>query len=81
MKVVEIKQELNDTSVERNMFDINRLSRHIISVMEIAKETNYTDYQYIFTLTSKVLDILDNIDYILGKGVLQNVKHKKEYKE
>ena len=75
MKVVEIKQELNDTSVERNMFDINRLSRHIISVMEIAKETNYTDYQYIFTLTSKVLDILDNIDYILGKGVLQNVKH------
>ena len=78
MKVVEIKQELNDTSVERNMFDINRLSRHIISV---AKETNYTDYQYISTLTSKVLDILDNIDYILGKGVLQNVKHKKEYKE
>lgn len=81
MKVVEIKQELNDTSVERNMFDINRLSRHIISVMEIAKETNYTDYQYISTLTLKVLDILDNIDYILGKGVLQNVKHKKEYKE
>ena len=29
----------------------------------------------------EVLDILDNIDYILGKGVLQNVKHKKEYKE
>ncbi len=81
MKVIEIKQELNDTSVERNMFDINRLSRHIISIMEIAKETNYTDYQYISILTSKVLDILDNIDYILGKGVLQNVKHKKEYKE
>ena len=81
MKVVEIKQELNDTSVERNMFDINRLSRHIISVVEIARETNYTDYQYISILTSKVLDILDNIDYILGKGVLQNVKHKKEYKE
>ncbi len=81
MKVVEIKQELNDTSFEQEIFDISKLSRHIISMLDIAEEINYNDYKYISSLTPKILKMLDIIDFILGKEMLENVKYKTEFKE
>lgn len=76
MHIVELKENLTETSFESDMIDITRLSKHINSILEIATDISVTDYTYISTLVSKVIILLDKIDYILGKGVLENVKHK-----
>ena len=81
MKVVEIKQELNDTSFEQEIFDISKLSRHIISMLDIAEEINYNNYKYISSLTPKILKMLDIIDFILGKEMLEDVKYKAKLNE
>ena len=59
IRVVEIKQELNDTSFEQEIFDISKLSRHIVSMLDIAKEINYNNYKFISSLTPKILKIID----------------------
>lgn len=76
MHIVELKENLKDTSFQEDMIDISRLSRHINSLLDIATDINYTDYEYISTLSTKTILMLDKIDYILGKEMLQNVKHK-----
>lgn len=76
MHIVELKENLKDTSFETNMIDISRLSRHINSLLDMTTDINYTDYKYIYTLSTKAILMLDKIDYILGKEMLQNVKHK-----
>lgn len=81
MKIIEIKQELNDTSFEQELFDISKLSRHIISMLDIAEEINYNNYKYISSLTPKILKMLDIIDFILGKEMLEDVKYKAKLNE
>lgn len=76
MYIVELKENVKDTSFEKDMIDISRLSRHINSLLDMATDINYTDYSYISTLSTKTILMLDKIDYILGKEMLQNVKHK-----
>ncbi len=71
MHIVELKENLKDTSFETDMIDITRLVRHINSILDIAKDINYTDYEYISTLATKTILILDKIDYILRKGVVR----------
>ena len=76
MHIVELKENLKDASFEEDMIDISRLSRHINSLLDMATDINYTDYSYISTLSTKVILMLDKIDYILGKELLEDVKHK-----
>lgn len=76
LHIVELKENLKKTSFQEDMIDISRLSRHINSLLDIATDINYTDYEYISTLSTKAILMLDKIDYILGKEMLQNVKHK-----
>ncbi len=76
MHIVELKENLKDTSFEKDMIDISRLSRHINSLLDMATDINYTDYAYISKLATKAILILDKIDYVLGKEILENVKHK-----
>lgn len=76
MHIVELKENLKGTSFETDMIDISRLSRHINSILEMATDINCTDYAYISKLAQKTILMLDKIDYILGKELLGNVKHK-----
>lgn len=76
LHIVELKENLKNTSFQEDMIDIIRLARHINSLLDIATDINYTDYEYISTLATKTILMLDKIDYILGKEMLQNVKHK-----
>lgn len=76
MHIVELKENLKNTSFQEDMIDISRLSRHINSLLDMETDINYTDYEYISTLSTKAILMLDKIDYILGKEMLQNVKHK-----
>lgn len=70
MHIVELKENLKDTSFETDMIDISRLSRHINSLLDTATDINYTDYVYISSLAQKTILMLDKIDYILRKGVV-----------
>lgn len=71
MHIVELKENLKDTSFETDMIDISRLSKHINSLLDMATDINYTDYEYISTLATKAILILDKIDYVLRKGVVR----------
>lgn len=68
MHIVELKENLKNTSFQEDMIDISRLSKHINSLLDIATDINYTDYEYISTLSTKTILMLDKIDYILRKG-------------
>jgi len=71
LHIVELKENLKSTSFEKDMIDISRLSRHINSLLDMATDINYTDYEYISNLATKAILILDKIDYILRKGVVR----------
>ncbi len=77
MHIVELKENIKKTFFEKDMIDISRLSRHINSLLDMATDINYTDYEYISALANKTFLMLDKIDYILGKELLENVKHQK----
>ncbi len=67
MKVVEIKQDLNDTSFEQEIFDISKLSRHIISMLDIAEEIRKTFKRYIvreFDENNNKIDPFINTDIV-----------------
>lgn len=68
LHIVELKENLKNTSFQEDMIDISRLSRHINSLLDMATDINYTDYEYISTLSTKTILMLDKIDYILRKG-------------
>ncbi len=78
MHIVELKENLKkDVSFQADMIGISRLARHINSFLDMATDINYTDYSYISTLAQKSFLMLDKIDYILGKELLENVKYQK----
>ncbi len=77
MHIVELKENIKETSFEKDMIDISRLSRHINSLLDMATDINCTDYAYISALANKTFLMLDKIDYVLGKEMLENVKHQK----
>lgn len=81
MHIVELKENLTDTSFESDIIYSKRLLNHIYSILDMATDINYTDYKYISTLTSKMVVLLDKIDYVLVKEVLENVEYKKKYKK
>ena len=68
LHIVELKENVKNTLFEKDMIDISRLSRHINSLLDMTTDINYTDYEYISTLATKTILMLDKIDYILRKG-------------
>lgn len=65
MKVVEIKEDIRDTSISRDIFDIAKISQRINLYSEFITDINYTDFQYIKVLLSKSKTMLSNVKFIL----------------
>lgn len=65
MKVVEVKEDIRDTSIVRDIFDINKISQTINLYSEFITDINYTDFQYIQVLLSKSKTMLSNVNFIL----------------
>lgn len=76
MHIVELKENIKDTSFENDVIYSKRILNNIYSLLDMVTDINYTDYKYISTLSSKIVILLDKIDYIIGKEVLENVKYK-----
>lgn len=65
MKVVEVKEDIRDTSIVRDIFDINKISQRINLYSEFITDINYTDFQYIQVLLNKSKTMLSNVNFIL----------------
>lgn len=65
MKVVEVKEDIRDTSIVRDIFDIAKISQRINLYSEFIIDINYTDFQYIQVLLNKSKTMLSNVNFIL----------------
>ena len=58
MHLLEIRQTLHDTSIERYIYDIGKLSRKLTEFTEFTDDLSYTDLAYITALASKAKTLL-----------------------
>lgn len=58
MHLLEIRQTLHDTSIERDIYDIGKLSRKLTEFTEFTDDLSYTDLAYITALASKAKTLL-----------------------
>ncbi len=58
MHLIEVRQSLTDTAVERDIYDINKIIRKLTEYTDFTEELSYTDYLYISTLLSKTKTLL-----------------------
>ncbi len=65
MKIVEIKEDIRDSSIIRDIFDINKISQRINLYSEFITDINYTDFEYLQILLNKSKTMLSNVNFIL----------------
>lgn len=68
MHIVELKEKLQDTSFEEDMFYNSKLLKHINSFLDNEIDISVTSYKYVSSLASKISIMLDQIDYVIRKG-------------
>ena len=74
MKVVEVKEDIRDTSIVRDIFDIAKISQRINLYSEFITDINYTDFQYIQVLLNKSKTMLANVNFILENYYKESIK-------
>ena len=58
MHLVEVRQTLYDTSAERDIYDISKISRKLAEYTEFTEDMSYTDFAYITALVDKSKTLL-----------------------
>ena len=72
MHLLEIRQDLKETSLKNEIYATSRIIRNLLECAETIDDINYTDFAYISTLTSKAKSLLDKAYTIFNyenKGV------------
>lgn len=64
LKIIEIKETIEDSSFIDNIYKIQKLNREIINKIEYIKELNKDDYKYISILAEKTKIALEKINQI-----------------
>lgn len=64
LKIIEIKETIEDSSFLDNIYKIQKLNREIINKTELTTEINKDDYDYISILAEKARIILEKINQI-----------------
>lgn len=59
MHLLEIRQDLKETSYKNEIYATSKLVRNLLECAETIDDINYTDFAYISTLTSKAKSLLD----------------------
>ena len=75
MKIVEVKEDIRDSSITRDIFDIKKISQQLSLYSEFIIDVNYTDFKYVKILLDKSKTMLCNVNYLLEPYF------KKEYKK
>lgn len=58
MHLLEVRQTLYDTSVERDIFDNNKIIKKLLEYLETTDDLSKTDFDYISTLLLKSKTLL-----------------------
>ena len=53
LKIVEVKETLEDTSLIDNLYEVNKLTKELIKQTEFIEELNKTDFEYINIVLEK----------------------------
>lgn len=72
MHLLEIRQDLKETSYKNEIYATSRIVRNLLEYVETIDDINYTDFVYVSTLTSKAKTLLYKaytIFNISNKGV------------
>lgn len=64
LKIIEIKETLENSRFLDNIYKIQKLNRKIINKTELTTEINKDDYDYISILAEKARIILEKINQI-----------------
>lgn len=65
LKIIEIKETLEDSKFVDNIYNIQRINKEIINKTEYIIELNKDDYNYISILAEKSKIALEKINQIL----------------
>lgn len=59
MHLIEIRQDLHDTSVEISIYENSKIIRQLETLVEITNDLSQADYEYIATLLLKSKTLLE----------------------
>lgn len=77
MKLYEIRQDLQDTSITRDILDISRISQRLALFVEFVDEGVATyDYEYLTATAHKTKTMLAVADQILQSYVTENTRNE-----
>ena len=65
MKIVEVKEDIRDSSITRDIFDIKKISQQLSLYSEFIIDVNYTDFKYVKILLDKSKTMLCTVNYIM----------------
>lgn len=77
MHLLEVRQDLQDTSIKQSIFDNSKIIRQLETLVEFTEDLSCTDFEYITTLLFKSKTLLDKAYTIFKlntEEVLRNVK-------
>lgn len=79
MKLYEIRQNIQDTSITRDILDISRISKRLALFIEFIDNGVATyDYEYLTVTSNKVKLMLAVAEQIVQSYVTENTKGKKQ---
>ena len=61
LKIVELKETLEDTSLIDNLYKVNKLTKELIRQTEFVSELNKTDFEYINIVLEKTRTNLEKV--------------------
>lgn len=61
LKVVEVRETLEDTSLIDNLYEVNKLTKELIRQTEFVPELNKTDFEYINIVLEKTRTNLEKV--------------------
>ena len=68
LKIIEVKEELDNSTLVDNVYEIHKMLQHMIQDTEYITEINKNDYNYLNIVMGKTKNNLEKIKYIFEKN-------------
>lgn len=68
LKIIEVKEELDNSTLVDNVYEIHKMIQHMIQDTEYITEINKDDYNYLNIFMGKTKNNLEKIKYIFEKN-------------
>lgn len=68
LKIIEVKEELDNSTLVDNVYEIHKMIQHMIQDTEYITEINKDDYNYLNIVMGKTKNNLEKIKYIFEKS-------------